>query len=127
MVAVTLPRVAAIAFLVTLGAACGSPRDPRPEPPNPARTGAFEGVVDASCAGCRLGLATGGCDLAVRIDGRVLLVEGTGIDEHGDAHAADGFCNAIRRARVRGRIEGDRFVADSFELLPAGAHGSGGA
>ena len=27
-----------------------------------------------------------GCDLAVRIDGKSYFVEGTKIDEHGDAH-----------------------------------------
>jgi hypothetical protein len=31
------------------------------------------------------------CDLAVRIDGKAYFVDGTSIDSHGDAHAADGF------------------------------------
>ena len=32
-----------------------------------------------------------GCDLAIRIDGKSYFVEGTKIDDHGDAHANDGF------------------------------------
>ena len=46
-------------------------------------------------------------------------VDGTGIDDHGDAHAADGLCNAVRRARVTGHVEDGRFTATQFELLPA--------
>jgi hypothetical protein len=43
-------------------------------------------------------------------------VDGTGIDDHGDAHGADGFCNAVRQARVTGSFDGDRFVATTFVL-----------
>ena len=61
-----------------------------------------------------------GCKLAVRIDGKPYLVTGSDIDDHGDAHASDGLCNAMRRAKVTGEIKDDRFVAESFELLPLG-------
>ncbi|TAJ21112.1 MAG: hypothetical protein EPO68_05440 [Planctomycetota bacterium] len=76
--------------------------------------------VEASCGQCRFGLGgerKGGCDLAVRIDGQAYYVRGTGIDDHGDSHAADGFCNAIRSARVTGRTAGAEFVVDTFELV----------
>jgi hypothetical protein len=57
------------------------------------------------------------CDLAVRIDGKAYFVDGTSIDSHGDAHAADGFlCRHM--AKVTGTVVNDRFVATSFELLP---------
>jgi len=59
-----------------------------------------------------------GCKLAVEIDGRHYLIDGSDIDDHGDAHAADGLCNAVRDAKVEGRIEGERFVARRVELLP---------
>lgn len=75
-------------------------------------------IVEASCGQCRLGLQGGGCDLAVRIDGKAYFVDGTTIDDHGDAHAVDGFCLAIRQARVTGQVVDDRFAASSFELLP---------
>ena len=75
-------------------------------------------IVEASCGQCKLGLKGGGCDLAVRIDGKAYFVDGTGIDDHGDSHAADGFCSAIRQAKVTGKVENNRFVVKSFELLP---------
>ncbi|WP_293893953.1 DUF6370 family protein [Flavobacterium sp.] len=80
-------------------------------------------IVEASCGQCQFGMkGKGGCDLAVRIDGKSYFVDGTDIHKHGDAHAADGFCSAIRKAEVVGEIKGDRFVASSFKLLPVEAH-----
>ena len=75
-------------------------------------------VVEAACGQCQFGLPGKSCDLAVRIDGKAYFVDGVEIDDHGDAHADDGFCNAVRQARVQGRVEKGRFVATSFELLP---------
>ena len=75
-------------------------------------------IVEASCGQYKLGLEGGGCDLAVRIDGQAHFVDGIGIDDHGDSHAADGFCSAIRQAKVTGKVENNRFVVKSFELLP---------
>ena len=75
-------------------------------------------IVEASCGECQLGLAGKGCDLAVRIDGKAYFVDGTKIDDHGDAHAKDGFCEAIRKAGVQGEIVNNRFKATYFKLLP---------
>ena len=74
-------------------------------------------MVDAACGQCRLGLLGKGCDLAVRIEGKAYFVDGTGIDEHGDAHADDGFCKAVRKAEVRGSVVEGRFKATSFVLV----------
>ncbi len=73
-------------------------------------------VVEASCGQCVFDLDGSGCDLAIRVDGKAYFVDGSPIDDHGDAHADDGFCNCIRKAKVSGVIEGGRFVAESFEL-----------
>ena len=59
-----------------------------------------------------------GCDLAIRIEGKTYFVDGTKIDEHGDAHAKDGFCSAIRKAEVVGEVKENRFVVSYFKLLP---------
>src|SRR5688572_7826321 len=75
-------------------------------------------VVDASCGQCKLGLKGKSCDLAVRINGKAYFVDGTKIDSHGDAHADDGFCNAIRKAEVQGEVVNNRFKATYFKLLP---------
>ena len=75
-------------------------------------------VVEAACGQCEFGLPEKGCDLAIRTEGKTYYVDGIEIDDHGDAHADDGFCNAVRRARVQGGVENGRFVTTSFTLLP---------
>lgn len=75
-------------------------------------------VAEAACGQCKFGLPGKSCDLAVRINGKAYFVEGTSIDEHGDAHAEDGFCNAIRKAKVQGEIVQGKFVVTYFQLLP---------
>lgn len=74
-------------------------------------------VVEASCGQCNFKLPGKGCALAVRINGVAYFVDGTGIDDHGDAHAADGFCKAIKRAEVKGKIVNGRFKAKYFKLI----------
>ena len=76
-------------------------------------------VVEAACGQCQFKMkGKKGCDLAVKINGKSYFVEGTKIDDHGDAHSKEGFCNAIRKAEVTGEVKGDKFVATSFKLLP---------
>lgn len=76
-------------------------------------------TVEASCGQCRFGLKSQqGCDLAVRINGKAYFVDGSKIDEHGDAHASDGFCEAVRKAEVQGKIVKGRFKSTYFKLLP---------
>lgn len=76
-------------------------------------------IFEAACGQCKFGMkGKPGCDLAIRIDGVAYFVDGVKIDSYGDAHAKDGFCNAIRKARVTGEIKNNRFVASSFTLLP---------
>jgi polyhydroxybutyrate depolymerase len=74
-------------------------------------------LVDAACGQCQLGLPGKSCDLAVRINGKAYFVDGTDIDSHGDAHAKDGFCEAIRKAEVQGEVKDGRFVATYFRLI----------
>ena len=75
-------------------------------------------TVEASCGQCQFGLKSKkGCDLAVRINGKAYFVEGTKIDDHGDAHANDGFCEVIRKAEVQGVIVDDKFKATYFKLV----------
>jgi hypothetical protein len=75
-------------------------------------------IVEASCGECNFGLKGKSCDLAVRIEGKAYFVDGTHINDHGDSHAKDGFCEAIRKAEVTGEIVNDRFKVTSFTLLP---------
>jgi len=58
-----------------------------------------------------------GCKLAVKLDGKPYLVDGSGIDDHGNAHASDGLCNAERKAIVDGRLKNGRFAAKRITIL----------
>jgi len=58
-----------------------------------------------------------GCDLAIRMNGKSYFVDNTNIDDHGDAHADDGFCSTVRAARVKGKIVEGRFNVELFELI----------
>lgn len=75
-------------------------------------------VVEAACGQCKFALSGKGCSLAIRKDGKAYFVDGTKIDEYGDAHADDGFCQAIRQAEVQGEVIGDRYQLTYFKLLP---------
>ena len=75
-------------------------------------------IVEASCGQCQFGMEGHGCELAVRINEKSYFVDGSSIDSHGDAHADNGFCAAIRKAEVVGKIVDNRFKATSFKLLP---------
>ena len=74
-------------------------------------------IVETACGECKFHLKGDDCDLAIRVNGRAYFVDGTNIDDHGDAHAKDGFCNSIRKAKVTGKIVKGRFMASSFQLL----------
>ena len=78
-------------------------------------------VVEAACGECKFGLKGDDCDLAIRVHGHGYFVDGVAADALGDAHARDGICETIRKARVTGEVKGGRFVATSFELLPTGS------
>jgi uncharacterized protein DUF1579/uncharacterized protein DUF6370 len=70
-------------------------------------------TVEAGCAHCIFAMpGVKGCKLAVNVDGTAYLVSGA---DQVDAHQ---FCTAAKKVVVTGRIEGDRFVASEFEILP---------
>lgn len=74
--------------------------------------------IEVSCGQCKLGLPGKGCDLAARVEGKAYFVDGVDIDSLGDAHAKDGFCNAIRKAEAQGEIIDNRFKITWIKLLP---------
>ena len=96
----------AIFFSVTIASAQDKKEEPKPQ------------IVEASCGQCQFGMEGQGCELAVRMDGKSYFVDGSSIDSHGDAHASDVFCAAIRKAEVTGTVVNNRFKATSFKLLP---------
>ena len=77
---------------------------------------ALEREVEVSCGQCNFNLPGDGCDLAVRFNDTAYFVDGTHIDEYGDAHAEDGFCQSISSATVIGEIKDNRYQVYSLEL-----------
>ena len=73
--------------------------------------------LETACGTCQFKMKGKGCILAVKYEGKSYFVEGTDIDDHGDAHEEDGFCNAVRKAKVQGNVVADKFVVTYFELL----------
>ena len=74
-------------------------------------------VLETSCGSCNFEMPGKECFLAVKYDGKAYAVQGTAIDDHGDAHDEKGFCNAVRKAKVQGSLKEDKFVVTYFELL----------
>jgi hypothetical protein len=73
--------------------------------------------VEIACGQCMFKMEGKGCDLAVKFDEKGYYVDGRTIDAFGDAHADDGFCNAIRKAVVSGEIVKGRFKEKSIQLI----------
>ena len=78
--------------------------------------GTIKGLVLASCGMCNFGMRNRNCSLAIQINEKGYDVKGTKIDDHGDSHADNGFCNAVRVAEVSGKIKKNKFIADAFVL-----------
>jgi len=73
--------------------------------------------VETTCGTCMFKMAGSGCHLAVKFKGKNYFVDGTKIDDHGDAHDKEGFCNAIKKAKVQGSVVGERFLITYFEFI----------
>ena len=75
-----------------------------------------DGLVLASCGRCNFGTKDKSCSLSIQINEKAYNVKGTHIDDHGDSHAKDGFCNAVRVAKVSGKVKKNNFIAETFVL-----------
>jgi len=74
--------------------------------------------VEAACGQCQFKMTGKGCTLAVKMNGKFYFVDKANIDDFGDAHANDGFCNAIKKANVQGKVVNNKFVPSYFKILP---------
>lgn len=79
--------------------------------------GVVSGFVLASCGMCNFGMdSKAGCSLAIKIGESTYQVKGTTIDDHGDSHAKEGFCNAVSVASVVGNVKENSFFVESFQI-----------
>jgi len=80
------------------------------------RNNYIEGNVLISCGMCNFMNGDRNCALAIKVGSKVLSVKDVGIDEHGDSHSKDGYCNVIKKVYVEGRVKGKSFKADKMEF-----------
>ena len=75
-------------------------------------------IVETACGQYQFNIdQQAGCDLAIGIDSAYYFVEGSKIDDHGDAHSDAGLCNSIQKAEVKGTIKDGKFYSELFTLL----------
>lgn len=95
-----------------------SGRESAPAASQPAAAGSMQNVT-AGCGMCVFHMpGVNSCLLAVRTSQGDFLVSGRAIDQFGDAHAADGLCNAARAAVARGELKDGKFVVSEMRLAP---------
>ena len=76
----------------------------------------ISGNVLVSCGMCNFMTEDNDCSLAIKVGANTYKVNGVGIDEHGDSHAKDGYCNVIKKVYVEGRVRGKTFKANKMEF-----------
>ena len=72
--------------------------------------------AEATCGICMFDMEGKSCELAIRFKGDSYYAKGAGIDDFGDAHAEEGFSNAMRRAEIQGAVVDKTFVLTHFKL-----------
>ena len=80
------------------------------------RNNYIEGNVLISCGMCNFMSGDNDCALAIKVGRNVLSLKDVGIDDHGDSHAKDGYCNVIKKVYVEGRVRGKTFKANKMEF-----------
>ena len=116
-----------VVTLNTLYAGCGgcSPKRSHSNPYSVDAKGLIETVPDSkfirgnvlvSCGMCNFMTNGTDCAMAIKVGKGIYSVSGVGIDEHGDSHAKDGYCNVIKKVYVEGRVSGDRFIPMKMDV-----------
>ena len=99
---------------------CGSSRSHKEEKKGLVesipRNNYIEGNVLISCGMCNFMNGDNNCALAIKVGRDVLSLKDVGIDDHGDSHAKDGYCNVIKKVYVEGRVRGKTFKANKMEF-----------
>ena len=80
------------------------------------RNNYIEGNVLISCGMCNFMNGDNDCALTIKVGPNVLSLKDVGIDDHGDSHAKDGYCNVIKKVYVEGRVRGKTFKANKMEF-----------
>ena len=76
----------------------------------------IEGNVLMSCGMCNFINGDNDCALAIKVGPKILKVRGVNIDDHGDSHASDGYCNVIKKTYVEGIVRRDIFIPTKMDV-----------
>jgi|SaaInlStandDraft_1057018.scaffolds.fasta_scaffold09278_4 hypothetical protein len=94
--------------LAFLSLGCGSSSEPLPSR-----------VLEASCGMCQFSQTEQkGCFINVKLEKKSFPVVGAPKLTMEEMHQPGGYCVTVRKVRVSGKVEHDRFMAFSWELLP---------
>ena len=75
-------------------------------------------ITDAGCGMCMFKKKnTEGCAMAVKIDNKIYTVEGIDKKHFGPMHSENGYCKALKKARITGEIRKEKFYATKFEYV----------
>tara|TARA_S200000501_G_scaffold379024_1_gene446660 strand:+ start:47687 stop:48082 length:396 start_codon:yes stop_codon:yes gene_type:complete len=75
-----------------------------------------DGNVLISCGMCNFFTEDKTCAVSVKIGRDVFKVHGVDINDHGDSHAVNGYCNVIKRAYVNGKLKDKKLYAEKIEF-----------
>lgn len=70
----------------------------------------------ASCGICMFDMQGEQCELAIQYNNSKYYVKGAKIDDYGDAHSTEGFCNAILDVTIQGEINNNKFLLTFFKV-----------
>ncbi|MBI89882.1 MAG: hypothetical protein CMG60_07330 [Candidatus Marinimicrobia bacterium] len=76
----------------------------------------LRGNVLISCGMCNFMSQDNDCSLAIKVGKNVISVVDIGIDEHGDSHANDGYCNVIKKVYIEGVINYNKINVEKMEF-----------
>ena len=76
----------------------------------------INGNVLVSCGMCNFLTEDNDCSLSIKIGKNTFAVKGVNIDDHGDSHARDGYCNVIKKTYVEGIIRKNEFLPTKMDV-----------
>ena len=76
-------------------------------------------IVNAACASCQFKLKESiDCELAVKVNSDIYIIEDVDIDEYGNKKNINGLCTVKRKAHIIGELIQNKISISKFSLIP---------
>ena len=76
-------------------------------------------IVNAACANCQFKLKESiDCELAVKVNSDIYIIEDVDIDEYGNKNNINGLCKVKRKAHIIGELKQNKISITKFSLMP---------